>query len=363
METDPDPRPVRGGLRHVLAVAVVAALLAGALGGALGYFVAVRMGVSAAPIGQPATNKNAQRPPDSLAGVAKKVLPGVVTVKVRSSGGVSLGSGFIASTDGYVVTNEHVVNGLTGSATVTFNDGNSRSASLVGSDQESDIAVLKVSGPGGRPVEFGDSDSVQVGDPVSAFGSPLNLPNTVTAGIVSAVDRPIEAAEQGAPTRYYAAIQTDAAINHGNSGGPLVDADGRVIGINAVIRSQSDNSEGAGNIGLAFAIPINQARRQVQEIITTGKVRRTVLGAELDNSFHSVDGGVKLTTVAASGPAAGAGLRPGDVVLSVSGVAVEDPGELVALVRKYAPGTAVTMKYQRSGGTQSAQVTLVADAK
>ncbi len=367
---DPAVRPAgegprRPGLRLVFLVAVVTALLAGALGGTLGYVFATHGGVGrhTALGGGSGSTSSAQvnRPPDSLAGVAARVLPSVVTVKVGTDSGYSLGSGFIVSSDGYVVTNDHVVEGQSGQTTVTFNDATSVAAKLVGVDQESDIAVLKLDKTGLPAVQFGDSDQVAVGDPVLAIGSPLALANTVTAGIVSALDRTIEADEPGGPTRYYAAIQTDAAVNHGNSGGPLLDGAGRVIGVNAVIKSLASNSDEAGNIGLAFAIPINQAKRVAQDIIDTGHARRTVIGAQLSNSYQNPNGGVEVTSVSAGGPAANAGIKTGDVITRLNGRPLEEPTDLIALVRKYAPGTAVTVQYQRDGAPHTVQVTLGAD--
>ncbi len=288
----------------------------------------------------------------------------MVTVRVAGLGGTSEGSGFIASADGHVITNDHVVAGGTGKASVIFNDGSSASATVVGQDAESDIAVIKVSRTGLRPVEFGDSDALAVGDPVLAMGSPLSLANTVTAGIVSALDRTMHAGEPGGPTRYYAAIQTDAAVNHGNSGGPLVDAAGRVIGVNSTIKSLVAEGQEAGNIGLAFAIPINQAKRITQDIIGTGKARRTVIGAQVGGPGSGTNGaGVRLATVEPSGPAAGAGLRAGDVILKLNGRPMTEPTDLIALVRKYAPGSVVTVEYRRGSTRQNASVTLAADAK
>ncbi|MGK5738170.1 S1C family serine protease [Micromonospora sp. URMC 103] len=364
--TDPDA-PGRPGLRHLLLISLVSALLAGSLGGALGYALAVRGGAAAGtvlgadPAQAPAL---AQRKPESLAGVAERVLPSVVTVRVSSLGGTSEGSGFIASADGHVITNDHVVAGGTGKASVVFNDGSSAPATLVGQDPESDIAVIKVDRNGLRPVEFGDSDALAVGDPVLAVGSPLSLANTVTAGIVSALDRTMQAGEPGGPVRYYAAIQTDAAVNHGNSGGPLVDAAGRVVGVNSTIKSLVSDGQEAGNIGLAFAIPINQAKRVTQDIIGTGKARRTVIGAQVGGPGASVaGGGVRLASVEPSGPAAGAGLRAGDVVLRLNGRPMTEPSDLIALVRKFAPGSVVTVEYRRGASRQNASVTLAADAK
>jgi putative serine protease PepD len=369
----PAPEPVdvvppRRGLAPLFLMLLVTALLAGGLGGTLGYVFAQRGGVGAnRPVlggtGGTGGSGVAQRPPDSLAGVVKKVLPSVVTVRVGTSSGTSIGSGFIVSADGYVVTNDHVVEGLKGNATVVFSDASNGAARLVGVDQESDVAVLKVDRNGLPPVQFGDSEQVAVGDPVLAFGSPLALTNTVTYGIVSALDRAIQADEPGGPTRYYAAIQTDAAVNHGNSGGPLVNAAGLVIGVNSVIKSIGSDSETAGNIGLAFAIPVNQARRVAQDIVDTGHARRTVIGAQLSASYQNPNGGVEITSVSAGGPAANAGLKVGDIVTKLQGVPLQESGELIALVRKYAPGASVKVDYQRDGTTHTTQVTLTADAK
>jgi putative serine protease PepD len=357
------PGPPRRGLGLVLLVSVVTALLAGALGGTLGYMFALGggglPGSGGARLGtDPGLT---QRPPDSIAGVVKKVLPSVVTIRARVTGGGSLGSGFIVSTDGYVLTNDHVVATSNSTISITLSDGREVPAKLVGSEPESDVALLKMEQTGVPPVEFGDSDAVQVGDPALAVGAPLALSNTVTYGIVSAVDRPIAAGEPSSP-RFYAAIQTDAAVNQGNSGGPLFDLAGRVIGINSVIKSLAADESTAGNVGLAFAIPINQAKRQAQDIIERGKARRTVMGATPDGSFRSPSGGVRVNAVSAGGPAEAAGLKPGDVVTKVDDDPVSDPEDLVAFVRKYAPGAVVSIEYQRNGSPQHTSVTLAADA-
>jgi putative serine protease PepD len=361
---DPDAAP-RRGIGLILLIAVFSALLAGSLGGALGYAFAVRGGAgSGTVLGASGTEAPAlaQRPPDSLAGVAKRVMPSVVTIRVVGGGGLSLGSGFVASEDGFVITNDHVLTDGAASTTVTFDDGQSVSARVVGRDPESDIAVLRVSRTGLTPVEFGNSDAVAVGDPVLAFGSPLALANTVTSGIVSALDRPLHEGTPGEQVRYYAAIQTDAAINHGNSGGPLVDAAGRVIGVNSVIKSLAAQDEDAGNIGLAFAIPINQAKRIAQEIIDRGSARRTVIGAQVGGA-GAAGGGVRVSSVEPNGPAAAAGLRVGDVITKLDGHPVDEPGDLIALIRKHAPGSVVTVEFRRGSERQTASVTLAADAK
>jgi putative serine protease PepD len=360
-----DPNAPRRSLAPILVICLVTALLAGGLGGTLGYVFAVRGGVGtgggrslAGPAAEPPAAVN--RAPESLAGVAKKVLPSVVTVRVTNA----IGSGFVLSKDGYVVTNDHVVADSKGTMSVAFSDGSTTSASLVGRDPESDIAVIKVAKSNLPPVTFGNSDQIAVGDPVLAFGSPLALVNTVTAGIVSAVDRTIQSSDPSGTVRYYAAIQTDAAVNQGNSGGPLVNAAGAVIGVNSVIRSVGGTETEAGNIGLAFAIPFNQARRVAEDIIDTGKARRTVIGAEVPTGgTGSPTGGARLRSVQAGGPAATAGLRAGDVVTKLGGHVLEDGTDLVALVRKYAPDTVVTIQYRRGTKTFNASVTLAADAK
>lgn len=348
----------------VLVTALLVGLVAGGLGGALGYALATRdragTVLGADPDAAPADL--AQRAPGSLAGVAERVLPSVVTIRANGRGGTNLGSGFIISNQGHVLTNDHVVGTGTGQPVVTFRDGGTASAELVGRDPESDLAVIQVDAPGLAPVQLGDSSAVNVGDPVLAFGSPLALANTVTAGIVSAVDRTIQAGESQNQVRYYAAIQTDAAVNQGNSGGPLVDAAGRVIGVNSVIKSVAQTDDQAANIGLAFAIPINQAKRIAQEIIDTGQARRTVIGAEFNRSGSAGGGGVRLTTVVDDGPADEAGLRVGDVLLRLDGQPLVAPADLIALVRKHPPGATVVVDYRRGSAEHTAAVTLAADS-
>jgi putative serine protease PepD len=364
---EPDPQPPRlsGELRkgRFWWLVVTACIIAALVGGLLGAVVGIRFGGAdnrwtppfAAPAPRPA--------PESFAGVAQLVLPSVVTIRVSMDGGTALGSGFIATPEGHIITNDHVVSGAEGLASVIFDDGSTGQAEVVGTDPESDIAVLRLLRHGDlTPAHMGNSDLVAVGDQVMAFGSPLALRGTVTAGIVSALDRPISTGTSHGGTRYYAAIQTDAAINHGNSGGPLVDAAGQVIGINAVIKSLADDEQTAGNIGLAFAIPINHARRVATEIIETGKAHRTVIGAELDDASSSTVGGVRLSEVSAAGPAAQAGLRQGDLIITFNGQPLSEAADLIALVRKTAPGAVVRVTYKRGSTSQNVLVKLVEDA-
>jgi putative serine protease PepD len=363
LELEPPGSRRRTGV--LLAVVAVTGLLAGALGGGIGYVAATSARPAGAVLG--AGPRGAEAPPTRTTGsvpaIVARVMPSVVTVEGVGAQGESLGSGFLLTADGYVLTNEHVVAEVPDrSVVVTFADATSLPARVVGRDPESDLAVVKVDKRGLRPVTLGDSDAVAVGDSVLAIGSPLALTGTVTEGIVSALDRTIETHDVGGVERYYAAIQTDAAVNRGNSGGPLFDLAGRVIGINSVIKSLSTDGQEAGNIGIAFAIPINQAARVASQIIDSGHARRTVIGAQVDKS-DGPDGGVRLTRVDSGGPADSAGLRPGDVVLRLGSHPIVEPYDLIALVRRYDPGTVVTLVYRRDGATRTASVTLVADAK
>ncbi|MGH3647748.1 MAG: S1C family serine protease [Micromonosporaceae bacterium] len=355
------PRKDRPALRTMVLIALLSALLAGGLGGALGYVAAARNGIGGQPQdgGVPPL---AKRPADSVAGVVKEAMPSLVTVLIRSGDKGGNGSGFVISSDGYVVTNEHVATGAGSDATirVAFSDGTAAGATVVGSSKESDIAVLKVNRKGLTPVTFGDSDKVAVGDPVIAVGAPLGLQNTVTTGVVSALDRPVSGGKDDPSV--FAAIQTDAPINPGNSGGALLDGAGRVIGVNTAIYTvKSGEQESGGSIGLGFAIPINQARRVASEIVKTGSARNPVIGAELDMSYQSAAGGVRLGKVTGGGPADEAGLKDGDVVSKFQGRVLAEAIDLVALIRKYAPDTVIAVEYLRAGEKHSTRITLGAD--
>jgi putative serine protease PepD len=362
---DFSPRRSSASLSQVLLISVLAALLAGALGGALGYVAAVRGGAGNGNVlgGGSTAPALAQRAPTSLAGVVKTVLPSVVTIRVDNDFSSAIGTGFIVTTDGYVITNDHVIDGLSGNATVTFSNSTTAPASLVGSDPESDIAVLKLAKSSLPAVTFGQSDSLAVGDPVLAVGAPFDLPDTVTYGIISALHRPLEISASGGPTRYYSAIQTDAAVNHGNSGGPLFDAAGRVIGVNAVIKSTGASEQDSGNIGLAFAIPIDEARRVAEQIIDSGKVTHTIIGATVASAYRpSANGGVPLGSVTPGGPADNAGMKSGDMVMEIGGSPLTASGDLIALVRAYPPGAVVPVVYTRNGVSHTVEVKLAVDS-
>ncbi|WP_344488450.1 S1C family serine protease, partial [Glycomyces endophyticus] len=345
----------RTGLGLVVAVSAVTALIAGTLGAAIGIWATRGDGGGGITGADPET----QRDLSSVAGVVEQIMPSVVTVLTADGGN---GSGFIVSDDGYLLTNHHVVVGggsePAESLQVLFSDGSVTTAAVIGSDPDSDVAVLRIDGGDHPPMVLADSDKVAVGDPVLAVGAPLGLSSTVTEGIVSAIDRPVLTENNnGEVESVMAAIQTDAAINPGNSGGPLTDIAGQVIGINTAIASTAAEGE-AGNIGIGFAIPINQAKRIADEIVATGSASHTVLGAELGASELGV--GVTLSKIVAGSPADAAGMEDGDVVTSFDGVTVTENTQLIALIRKLAPGTTVTLVYERDGEEHSAQVTLEA---
>jgi putative serine protease PepD len=354
----------RGGRprnRTLVVTGTAIALVAGAIGAATGTYVANRVddqstGTVTVIGADPAVV--AERPPDSVAGVAAAVVSSVVSV----SAGPATGSGFVISSDGYVVTNNHVVASAgQGQIELGFFDGSTETAEVVGRSPSYDLAVLRVDRDDLEPVVLGDSSDVVVGDPVIAIGSPLGLESTVTSGIVSALDRPVTAGGQG-ETSFINALQTDAAINPGNSGGPLVDAAGRVIGVNSAIATL-DMGVNPGNIGLGFAIPIDQAQRTAEQIIATGEAVYPVMGVRLDESFDGpgarIDGDDDDSpAVTPDGPAGEADLRPGDVVLEVDGRAIDSPEELIVVLRIREPGDQVTLVIERGGEVHEVRLTL-----
>ena len=268
--------------------------------------------------------------------------------------------------DGYILTNNHVVADAAdgaGKISVQFNGGKSIRAQIVGRDATYDLAVIKVNLTNLKPLVLGDSEKVVVGDSVIAIGSPLGLTGTVTTGVVSAKDRPVSAGG-GMDTQnsFINAIQTDAAINPGNSGGPLVDATGAVIGINSAIASMGSSSGQSGSIGLGFAIPINQAKRTAEQLIATGKSSHPILGVSLDLQFAGPGAVISSVpgAVVASGPADKAGLRSGDLILSIDGRNVANAEALIVAIRSHAPGDAVKITYSRSQKTSAVTVMLVA---
>ena len=361
----PPPRPPRrSGAGGVIALAAVTALLVGAGAGFGAARFAADPDSGAAVV--PATSAGpapAPLPPGettSTVEVARRVLPGTVMIEVGSGNGTETGSGFVVDRQGHVMTNNHVVAGAAGGSRirVVFADGRQTTATLVGRSPSYDLAVIKVKADAQlRPLELGDSRTAAVGAPVVAVGSPLGLPGTVTQGIVSALDRPVTVSESGsadAPTAYIDGIQTDAPINPGNSGGPLVDAGARVIGVNSAILTLSSGQGQAGNIGIGFAIPVNQAKTIGDLLIKDGKATYPVVGAQL----REAAGGVELTGVEAGGAARKAGLKVGDLVSSVDGRRVETREELVVIIRTHRPGDKVTFGYARGSDDARAELTL-----
>jgi S1-C subfamily serine protease len=361
--------PGRHGRPRTAVVALVTAVLSALVGGVVGGYVGSRSAgaqpaYSPGPVPPALTN----RPADSLAGIAARVLPSVVMIRV--DGAMGTGSGFAIS-GGYIVTDNHVVT-LDGeikhaSIQVVLNGGQTDPARVVGADPYSDIAVLRLQRSARLPaLPLGNSAGVEVGDPVLAIGSPLGLSGTVTSGIVSAVQRPVEPATTDDPPVFYDAIQTDAPINPGNSGGPLVNAQAQVIGVNAAIDTLGgDPLTGAegGSIGLGFAIPINQARLVAGELIRTGRAAHSVLGADVSSDYTGDGAQIAPARTAAGsvtpgGPAARAGLLPGDVIVRFAGQPIGNATALLDAVRSQPPGSRVTLTFIRGGASHTVTLTL-----
>jgi putative serine protease PepD len=350
--------------RGLVVGALLLALLSGGIGGAVGSYLERHDGDGdRIQLSQAGRDESVGRAPDSVAGIAARALPSVVTLHVRGGGAEGTGTGFVLDGRGHILTNNHVVEaaGADGKVTVTFSGGESAEAEIVGRDSGYDLAVVRVTGVDGlRPVVLGNSDNVAVGDPVVAIGAPFDLANTVTSGIISAKERPITAggdSADGSDVSYVDALQTDASINPGNSGGPLLDAAARVVGINSAIRS-ADGGSGldgtqAGSIGLGFAIPINQGKRVAEELINTGRATHPVIGVTLDMEYtgdgarvgtRGNDGGPPVTK---GGPGDRAGLRAGDVITGVDGRRVHSGEELIVRIRAHRPGDRLQLSLTR----------------
>jgi len=380
------PRPAEGRPGRRVGVLLVAALLAGALSGGTVAAVATRGSASRTGSAVPASVTRsagalapASLPAGTAEAAAKAVGPSIVTIEVtgrvqgasgRSQPQSDTGSGVVVRTDGYVLTNNHVVAAAAGGGTVsvTFSDGRSVPATVVGTDPTSDLAVVRVNAVSGlKAAVFADSQQLQVGQAVLAVGAPLGLSNTVTAGIVSTLHRPVATGEQGAPAQSVIdAVQTDAAINPGNSGGALVDLAGRVVGINSAIASVGANPSGAqsGNIGVGFAIPSNSGAKVADQLIATGHATHAQIGVSVTDASGSsataLGAGAMLGQVAAGGPAATAGLQAGDIVTKVGERTVTDANGLIVAVRAHEPGESVVVTYRRGGAVRMASVVLAA---
>jgi putative serine protease PepD len=359
----------------MLAGVVVTALLVGAAaGGAAGYLAGrtnFAFGGGGGLTLDGTTAEAVNRAPGSVAGIAARVLPGVVKIEVRGGGALGTGTGFVIDKAGYIITNSHVVSsgGNGAKIRVQFHDKQSAVATLVGKDLSSDLAVVRVRNVRGlSPLTLGDSDQVAIGDPVLAVGSPLGLAGSVTAGIISAKNRAVTAGEPGEEPTYINALQTDTAINPGNSGGPLINARGEVIGVNSAIASIGGASAlfggQSGNIGVGFAIPTRLVRRTVEQLIRTGKAVHPVIGATLDPAYAGE--GAKIVSkavggtaaIVAGGPADKAGIRPGDVVTAIDGDRVTTADELIVRIRNHAPGETIKLRIRRGSKEATYEVVL-----
>ncbi|RNG21667.1 trypsin-like peptidase domain-containing protein [Streptomyces botrytidirepellens] len=368
----PTERKVVSRRRAFVAVLLIA-LIAGCLGGGIGAYVERDRASGGVDVKLPqAPLEKGTRSPGSVAGIASSALPGVVTIHVSGSSEEGTGTGFVLDKQGHILTNNHVVApaGSEGDISVTFNGGQTARAKLVGRDAGYDLAVIRVEGVSGlSPLPLGNSESVQVGDPVVAIGAPFDLAGTVTSGIISAKERPITAGgeeEDGSDISYVDALQTDAPINPGNSGGPLVDGKARVIGINSAIRAADDGAElggQGGSIGLGFAIPINQGKRVAEELINTGKATHPVIGVTL-NMEYTGDGarvnskGAAGPPVTPDGPGDKAGIEAGDVITEVDGVRVHSGQELIVKIRSHRPGDRLRLTLKRDGDERTVELTL-----
>jgi putative serine protease PepD len=352
---------------------VVAAAALAVVSGGVGAAAAVAVGDADRPpaavhsTSQPAgLQPGATRPVGSVEQVAAKVMPSVVQLSVEQGGHGGEGSGVVLSEDGLILTNNHVVAEAAGArgdvtATVRFSDGRSAPFTVVGTDPTGDLAVVRAEGVSGlTPIPIGSSRDVKVGEPVVAIGSPLGLQGTVTSGIISALNRPVSASGgPGGDVSVIEALQTDAAMNPGNSGGALVNMNGELIGVNSAIASVGGGPESEGqpgSIGLGFAIPSDQAKRIAEELVSTGTATHGSLGVQLSSDPGD---GATVSGVTAGGPAADSGLPTGAVITKVDDQAIDGPEALVAAIRSRAPGDSVSLTYlDGPGAPKVAQVTL-----
>lgn len=392
------------GFKTLTAVALLSALLGGGAGGAVVAASDFSTASGTASLSSGSTIVNNTDSVNAVTAAAAKATSSTVTISAASTSESGAGSGVVLDDEGHILTNTHVVtlDGATASAEieVQLSDGSVRTASVVGTDPTSDLAVIKLNDVSGltlTPASLGDSGNLNVGDTAIAIGAPLGLENTVTTGIVSNLARTIEvessavdeqqtdsSAQQdpfgSSPFQFEMpgqqsqsstnstisinVIQTDAAVNPGNSGGALVNADGEVIGINVAIASTDSGSSSSGNIGVGFAIPINYAKRVSQEIIENGFASHGLLGASVSTSPANNDqseafgDGALIQEVVSGGAADLAGLRNGDVVVAVDGRSISEATELTAAVREAAAGSKVSLTVNRNGSIQDVDVTL-----
>jgi putative serine protease PepD len=344
--------------RTLLITVAAAGLLGGAGGAAIDHELGGPGGTAtaAAPAAPAPTSSSTSDARALDAGaIYDRSKDAVAFITSRTSQGTATGTGFAISKDGYLVTNAHVVDGAS-NVSVKVGDGKAVTAKVVGVDNSTDIALLKID-TGNTPLKtlsLGDSSAVEVGDPVYAIGNPFGLDRTLTTGVISALQRSIDA-----PNGYTISnvIQTDAALNPGNSGGPLIDATGQVIGINSQIESTSQSATGQGqNSGIGFAVPSNTVKRVVDQLRSTGKATHAYLGVSLADKAN--DGGAVVGALTSGGPAQKAGLQRGDVVTAVDGHAVQVSEDLTSAVDAKAPGDTLRLTVERSGAVKVISVKL-----
>jgi putative serine protease PepD len=384
--TTAQPRERRRGL--TAAVLVGALVLGGAagVGGSAAYQAFIDDGATSTSTGtstEPFQSTETTVVEDgTVEKVAQAVLPAVVKVNVRSGSGAGSGSGIVLSEDGKILTNNHVVAGAgdDGSISVSFNDGTTKRATVIGTDPLTDIAVIQAEGVSGlTPASLGKSSDLKVGQTVVAVGSPFGLNATVTTGIVSALNRPVSVSteqetpqspfgEQDEPqaspdlSTTYPAIQTDAAINPGNSGGPLVDMSGRVVGINSSIRTASGGGDSGGSIGLGFSIPIDALLPVVNQITDGQQPTHARLGVTVsDVAGDTLTQGAQLRSIEDGGAGEKAGLENGDVITKVDDAVIDGSESLVATIRGHRPGDSVEITYLRDGKSRTTTAELGSD--
>ncbi len=353
-------------------VVAAMALVVGLLGGTLAAVAVSRSLGSDNAVAIPAiqSDQGAAEPlaadNGSIAAVAEQLLPSTVQILARGGSGAdsgATGSGFVLDDAGHVITNNHVVAGATGDGEITIVDheGLEHAAEIVGRSAVYDIAVLKVRDRDNlRPAALGSSASMRIGEGVVAIGSPLGLSSTVTSGIVSAIDRPVTTGSTSSESSYINAVQTDAAINPGNSGGPLVNMRGQVVGVNSAIATMGGSFGGeAGNIGVGFAIPMEQVRVTAGQILATGEAKYPIIGANVNTGDQR--GGAKVVGVPSGTPASVAGLAEGDVVTHVDDKPITDGIGLIVAIRSHQPGETIRLTVERGDNEVEVEVTL--DAK
>lgn len=355
--------PTKQSNSFFIVASLVIALIAGGVGATIG-----RTSSSNISGNFVSTEDAVERAPGSIANLAARVIPGVVSISVSASDGSGTGSGFFLSSDGYVLTNNHVVEAAatSGTISVAISTGKKYTAKIVGRDSSYDLAVLKIDVTGAPTLQLGDSEKVAVGDAVIAIGSPLGLAGTVTSGIISAKNRPVTTGTGSGESSFINALQTDAAINPGNSGGPLVDATGAVVGVNSAIASLGSSAGGqSGSIGLGFAIPINQAKKTAEQLIKTGSATYPIMGIAVDTRYTGTGALIssEANGVTDGGPADKAGLKAGDLILEIDGVEINTSDELIVAIRSRNVGDKVKIKYKRNAITREVSVTLAASKK